>query len=373
VWIYDNVLYTGSSALLDYGGILFTSNTYEYNVFYQNGQYLLESFSPQGTLNLGETGSFTISANPPSHPVTVTATDAHGKAVSESFQLAVGDSGPTATAIADQSANEGQVFALDVSGHFAAPAAGDALTYSATLPTGLSIDPHTGIISGAPTDGDFGSHPITVTASDAHGQATSETFHLAVGDSGPTATAIADQSVSEGQTISLNVSGHFAAPAAGDALTFSATLPTGLSIDPHSGTISGTPTSGDVGNNPIVVTATDAHSHSVGETFNLAVSDDNHTFFIGAHTGNIAIAGSASWTDTIDLHQIGQNASFSVTEFGADGHAVQSWTGLVTDGSAQSSHLLNLTQGDHAEIIVNHTDGSATDHIAVQNIDHMRY
>jgi hypothetical protein len=132
-------------------------------------------------------------------------------------------------------------------------------------------------------------------------------------------------------------------------------------------------TNGDVGNNPITVTATDAHGHAIGETFNLAVSDNNHTFFIGPHSGNIAITGGSSWTDTIDLHNIGPNASFNVTEFAADGHVVQSWTGLVADGSAQSDHSLSLTQGDHAAITVNHTDGSAADHIAVQSIDHMKY
>src|SRR5450432_363240 len=57
--------------------------------------------------------------------------------------------------IADQSSYEGQAFSLDVSGHFTAPAAGDTLTFSASLPTGLSIDAHTGVISGIPTDGDF--------------------------------------------------------------------------------------------------------------------------------------------------------------------------------------------------------------------------
>ena len=51
----------------------------------------------------------------------MTATDAHGQAISESFHLAVGDSGPTATAIADQSGYEGQAFSLNVSSHFAAP------------------------------------------------------------------------------------------------------------------------------------------------------------------------------------------------------------------------------------------------------------
>jgi Putative Ig domain len=136
-----------------------------------------------------------------------------GQAISESFHLAVGDNGPTATAIPDQSSYEGQTFSLDASSHFTAPAAGDALTFSASLPTGLSIDPHTGIISGTPTDSDFGNNPVTVTATDAHGQAISESFHLAVGDSGPTATSIADQNGYEGQTFSLDASSHFSAPA----------------------------------------------------------------------------------------------------------------------------------------------------------------
>src|SRR5450631_688741 len=211
------------------------------------------------------------------NPITVTATDAHGKAISESFQLAVGDSGPTATAIANQSALEGQSFLLNVSSHFAAPAAGDALTFSAKLPAGLSIDAHTGVISGTPTDSDFGNNPITVTATDAHGNAISESFQLAVGDSGPTATAIANQSALEGQSFSLNVSSHFAAPAAGDALTFSAKLPAGLSIDAHTGVISGTPTDSDFGNNPITVTATDAHGKAISESFQLAVGDSGPT------------------------------------------------------------------------------------------------
>ncbi len=42
VWIYDNVVYTNNSPLLDYGGILFTSQGHEYNVFYQNGNYIFD-------------------------------------------------------------------------------------------------------------------------------------------------------------------------------------------------------------------------------------------------------------------------------------------------------------------------------------------
>src|ERR1700724_1684670 len=194
-----------------------------------------------------------------------------GRTNGESSHLAIGDSAPTATAIADQSAYEGHSFSLNVANHFAAPA-GDALIFSAKLPAGLSIDAHTGVISGVPTDSDFGNNAITVTATDAHGKTISESFHLAVGDSGPTATAIANQSSYEGQSFSLNVSSHFAAPAAGDTLSFSAKLPTGLSIDAHTGVISGTPR-----NNPVTVTATDAHGKAISEGFNLAVGDSGPT------------------------------------------------------------------------------------------------
>ena len=204
-------------------------------------------------------------------------------------------------------------------------------------------------------------------------EAISESFHLAVGDSGPTATAIADQSANEGQAFSLNVASHFTAPAAGDTLTFSASLPTGLSIDAHTGIISGTPTDSDFGNNPITVTATDAHGQAISEHLNLAVADNNDTFFIASHTGNISITGHTNWTDAVDLHSIGQTASFNLTEFGSDGHVVQSWTGLVVDGSAHSDHNITLAQGDHALITVNHIDGSTADQIALQHIDHIKY
>src|ERR1700716_2826212 len=212
-----------------------------------------------------------------SNAITVTATDTHGMAVSETFYLQVGDSGPTATAIANQTAYEGKTFSLDISSHFLAPAAGDALTFTGSMPAGLSIDAHTGVISGVPTDGDFGSNAITVTATDTHGMAVSETFYLQVGDSGPTATAIANQTAYEGKTFSLDISSHFLAPAAGDASTFTGSMPAGLSIDAHTGVISGVPTDSDFGNRSITVKATDAHGKTISETFVLQVGDRGPT------------------------------------------------------------------------------------------------
>src|ERR1700716_874305 len=98
-----------------------------------------------------------------------------------------------------QGPSKGRFFSPAVPSPFLAPAAGDTLTFSGSMPAGLHIDAHTGIISGVPTDSDFGHTTITVTATDAHGKASSETFHLQVGDKGPTATAIANQNAYEGQ------------------------------------------------------------------------------------------------------------------------------------------------------------------------------
>src|SRR6202043_1903729 len=208
-----------------------------------------------------------------SNPITVTATDLHGKSISETCPLTVGDTGPTGTVIANQSANEGQAFSLNTSSYFAAPAAGDTLTFTATLPAGLSINAATGVISGTPADADYGLNPITVTATDAHGKSISESFTLTVGDTGPTGTAITNQGANEGQAFSLDISSHFAAPAAGDTLTFAATLPAGLSINAGTGVISGTPTDAAYGSSPVTVTATDAHGKSISESFTFVVGD----------------------------------------------------------------------------------------------------
>jgi hypothetical protein len=121
------------------------------------------------------------------------------------------------------------------------------------------------------------------------------------------------------------------------------------------------------------VTAIDAHGMAISESFRLEVGNSNHIFFINSQNGDASINGSSSWTDIVDLHNVGQNAQFSIVELGADGHTVQSWTGLVVSGSAQSDHNLTLAQGDHATITITHTDSTAIDHINLQNIDQIRY
>jgi Ca2+-binding RTX toxin-like protein len=126
--------------------------------------------------------------------------------VSETFILEVGDRGPTASVILDQNTYVGQSFSLDVSSHFVAPASGVALTFAGLLPDGFYIDSHTGVISGLTTPSSFGDHPITVTATDTHGMAISETFHLQVSDHAPVVT-----SNGAGDATSINITENVAA------------------------------------------------------------------------------------------------------------------------------------------------------------------
>jgi hypothetical protein len=110
-------------------------------------------------------------------------------------------------------------------------------TFAATgLPPGLSIDPHTGLISGVDSAGSAGSYMVTVTANDGYHQG-SDSFAWSVAPE-ISPTSLADQSTVVGTPVNIAVQ---ATSNRGLPLTYSASgLPAGLAIDPVSGVISGT-------------------------------------------------------------------------------------------------------------------------------------
>src|SRR5271167_3653971 len=122
-----------------------------------------------------------------------------GRTTGESSRHAIGDHAPAASSFADQSGIEGHSSSLNVSRQFKTSAAGEDPA-ATKHPVGLGLDTHTDTA----IDSGFGNTSITAAASDAQGQAISESFNLVVTDSGPTATAIADQSAYEGRSFALN-------------------------------------------------------------------------------------------------------------------------------------------------------------------------
>jgi len=174
------------------------------------------------------------------------------------IDLAAADPANQAPVVTDPSAQtgiEGEVVSLGI---LASDPDGDALTYSATgLPTGLSIDSQSGLVSG--TLGGAGTYGVTISVSDGIAQAgTSFSWVVSAANRAPVVTNPGAQSGTEGEVVSVGI---LASDPDGDALAYSATgLPTGLSIDSQSGLISGT--LGGAGTYGVTVTVSDGSAQA---------------------------------------------------------------------------------------------------------------
>ncbi|WP_188862319.1 Ig-like domain-containing protein, partial [Marinobacterium nitratireducens] len=111
---------------------------------------------------------------------------------------------------------------------------GDTLTLSTgTLPGWLHFDASTGTFTGTPTNGDVGTTPVTVTATDSHGASVSTTFDLVVNNTNdaPLLKPIVKVFVDEdGTTVTGQL--HASDPDVGDHLSYSLARPvSGLTLD----------------------------------------------------------------------------------------------------------------------------------------------
>jgi len=212
-------------------------------------------------------------------------------------------------------------FTVQASGH---PAPTFAVTDGA-LPAGLGLDAVTGEISGvarAAVPSTF-----TVTASNGSGPAASKTVTIYVSSRpvGPTITAGAAPAAALGAPYSFTVrAGGFPAPTL--AVTGGA-LPAGLSLDPLTGVVSGTPSA--VGTSSVTITA----SNGVG-------ADATATLVVKV--------GPASSSTTVRVHgtvRYGQAARATVTVSGAGSTAP---TGRVTLSSGAKVLATGTLSGGRA-------------------------
>ncbi|MFJ5470116.1 putative Ig domain-containing protein [Pectobacterium carotovorum] len=331
------------------------------------------SFNPatgtfSGTPANGDVGSLTIK---------VTATDGSNASVSTTFGLTVtnvNDAPIVSGTVSPQTIAQGGNLNLTIpAGTFTDPD-GDTLTLSATLadgtalPSWLSFNPTTGTFSGTPANGDVGSLTIKVTATDDSNASVSTTFGLTVtnvNDAPVVSGTIAAQSIAQGGSLNVTIpAGTFTDPD-GDTLTLSATLadgtalPAWLSFNPATGTFSGTPASGDIGNLTIKVTATDGSSASVSTTFSLTVTTVNEAPVVSGTIAAQSIAQGGSLNVTVPAGTFtdpdGDTLTLSATL--ADGTTLPSWLSFNPATGTFSGTPANGDVGS-LTIKVTATDGS---------------
>jgi hypothetical protein len=197
---------------------------------------------------------------------------------------------------------------------------------SGTLPTGMTINASTGVISGTPSDTTYTDRNITVRVVDNAGSSAQRTQTIRYADvlalSGSLAAGVQGSAYSSGFT---RTGGH-------SAFTFtliSGSLPSGLSLNSATGVISGTPTV--TTSTAITIRVTDAAG---------AFADRSQTLVINSSYVPIDITGSV----TNNSQNVETLSSFSITPT-YSGVAVTGGSGSITYSWARISGSTAISAG----------------------------
>ena len=254
----------------------------------QTGAY---TYTPNANYNGAD--SFTFKANDGT-------TDSNIATVSLSVE-AVNDAPVVSNAPPAEATAEDTPFAFSLPANiFADVDLGDTLTYTTTLadgsplPTWITETTSGRDFVGTPPADFNGTLSIRVTATDSAGETANALFAFdvtPVNDRPEANGTIANQTLDEDVPFNLVLpQGLYSDVDAGDTLTLSTSpLPAWLSFNASTGTFSGTPTNGDVGNTPITVFATDAAGTQAMSTFNITVNNVNDAPTVGAPFADIVI------------------------------------------------------------------------------------
>ncbi len=247
---------------------------------------------------------------------TVTATDSTSATASRPYSVTINP----AVTVNPASLPNGTVGAA-YSQAVTASGGNGSFTYgvsAGSLPAGLSLNPSSGLLSGTPTSAATSS--FTVTATDGNSVTGSRAYSVTIAAGiavNPATLPAASVGTPYSQTIS--------ATGGTGTYTFSVTagaLPAGLSLNPSTGAITGTPTTAATGN--FTITATDGNGATGSRSYSFTVN-----------------AGIAVNPAALPAATVGAPYSQGVTATGGTG----TYTYSVTAGSLPDGLALNASTG----------------------------
>jgi hypothetical protein len=238
---------------------------------------------PSGVIFTPGTGTATLAGTPapgslPTYTLTLSATNASGT-VTQTFTLSVIQK-PVFTS------PNSTTFTVGIAGSFTVTAVGPpapSLSESGALPSGVTFNTATGVLSGTPAAGTGKAYAITFTATNTAGS-TTQAFTLTV-DQPPVITSAASYWAAVNTNFSFTVTATgFPAP------TFSETgaLPAGVTLSP-AGVLSGKATT--TGTYAIAITASNGVAPNATQAFTLTIGNAAPT--ITSPGSTVAVRGTA--------------------------------------------------------------------------------
>ncbi|NNF83754.1 MAG: multicopper oxidase domain-containing protein, partial [Deltaproteobacteria bacterium] len=225
--------------------------------------------SPTGMTINGATGLIqwtptSLQVGPNAVTVRVTDNGTPTGSATQAFTITVsGSNPPTITSLPGLAATEGLPYSYNVNANDLDP--GDVLTFSlAVFPTGMTINPGTGLIQWTPASNQSGDHTVTVQVTDLGGLFDTQTFTITVAEalnSAPVITSLPTTTGTEDIPYRYDV---LAMDSENDGITFSLDIfPAGMAVNPGTGVILWTPAIGQAGDHAVTVRATDNNSLGV--------------------------------------------------------------------------------------------------------------
>ena len=252
-------------------------------------------FSPTGVLSgtplAGSGGSYTV---------TFTPVNSVGVGLGQIFTILV-DEAPAITSPANTT------FTAGTPGNFTVSAngfPGSTFAETGTLPNGVSFNDTTGVLSGTPLPGSGGTYALTFTPTNAVATGPAQNFTLVVQEAPQITSA-------NGTTFTVGATNTFTFTASGFPVpTFdeSGSLPNGVSFNPTTGVLSGTPVAGTGGIYTLDIKPINTVGTGITQVFTLIVNEaptftsaNTTVFTVGAFgTFNVTTSGfpAATFSET---------------------------------------------------------------------------